>query len=89
MSQRPSSTGAQRCFEVTPLSIAPRDTGTSGASKEAEGSCLRLAYVDQPRSDAISPAWRSAPDRNEEQDSGLPRTSAEGDKEKDRFARIR
>ncbi len=48
-----------------------------------------MAHVRQPRTTVVNPASGCSRDRNEEQDSGLRRSSVERNKEGDGFVRFR
>jgi hypothetical protein len=52
-------------------------------------SIFKRAHVRQPRTTAVNPACGCSRDRNEEQDSGLRRSSVERNKEGDGFVRFR
>src|SRR5262245_3146813 len=60
---------------------------TARARKEPTGSTPELAHVRQPRTTAVSPAWGSTLDRNEEHGSGLRRGSVGRNKGGDGLAR--
>src|SRR5262249_36983721 len=57
--------------------------------KEPRGSTPKVAHVRQPRTTVVNPACGCSRDRNEEQDSGLRRSSVERNKEGDGFVRFR
>jgi len=59
------------------------------ARKAPTRSIFKRAHVRQPRTTAVNPACGCSRDRNEEQDSGLRRSSVERNKEGDGFVRFR
>src|SRR4029077_10676091 len=62
---------------------------TARARKAPTRSISKLAHVRQPRMTVVNPASGCSRDRNEEQDSGLRRSSVERNKEGDGFVRFR